>query len=418
MSATSSTTIPFPYIGAGDASYFETAEMYVVFADEPTAAIRAQVEALCPSPFSNREWEGRILCVSGDDYINAAIASEYESSTGMNPDNRDHWEHNRFFASDEQLSAFDQAIVEWLMTCHALCPLQLALRNEDCEAGTEFAQWHYISCEHIRALLPHFVTTADRYDSTAAYLYYSLLDNAHAQKIELTTDELAAIGKVDQRWLKTVVEALLQEGKTFTFSEAMTPALIDYFKDVVDEENPQHLRHVLQLCEQVVAHDDYAAVDYFFLLACIAHDMQAASLLGKSHYAITLVENACQDGDHEIAIALFEQLDIPSLNVYTLSNLLYCLQEDNSGCAVNAEVNRRFLAHILPFAEQDPTIHFNAACLHVEMGEFDQAVENIQLALERGYDKEEIKEQLLQEQLFKELVAATAVLTLFEEGSA
>ncbi len=85
------------------------------------------------------------------------------------------------------------------------------------------------------------------------------------------------------------------------------------------------------------------------------------------------------------------------------ANALYPLQHDNSKLPVDAGLNRRFLARTLPFGPHNPGIYFNAACLYVEMNEFDEAVKMVKLAVRNGYDGlAEMKSQIDTLPMFKQ----------------
>ncbi|HMK47223.1 MAG TPA: tetratricopeptide repeat protein [Methanocella sp.] len=76
-------------------------------------------------------------------------------------------------------------------------------------------------------------------------------------------------------------------------------------------------------------------------------------------------------------------------NISLFCNALWVMQKDNTGLPVDREMNEKFLEKCLPHGPKNPAIYFNAACLHVEMDEYDKALECIGLAKKhdyRGYD--------------------------------
>ena len=83
---------------------------------------------------------------------------------------------------------------------------------------------------------------------------------------------------------------------------------------------------------------------------------------------------------YEIAIRIETPLSCPNLEVYC--NALWILQKDNTGLPINHERNLAFLQKCLPYAPRNPAIYYNAACLYVEMEDFDHALENIDLAMQ------------------------------------
>lgn len=126
--------IPFAFFGAGDASYYETASLTVVFAKAPSPAAKKQIEAAIPAPLARERWTKRTLFVAADDHA---------------------------LAGGSSFTSFNAAIEKWLLACHAIAPIELALRAEDTEASTTFSQWHRDSIAAAPALLSNF---AKRYD--------------------------------------------------------------------------------------------------------------------------------------------------------------------------------------------------------------------------------------------------------------
>lgn len=53
---------------------------------------------------------------------------------------------------------------------------------------------------------------------------------------------------------------------------------------------------------------------------------------------------------------------------------------------MNEKLNHEFLEKCMPYAPDYPAIYFNAACLYVEMKDFDQAITCIKLAKKHRYN--------------------------------
>ena len=69
---------PFPFCGAGDATYFEWAEVHVLFQREPTQTERAAIDERVPAPLRDSiDWEGRELMVASDQLAHMVIAQTY-----------------------------------------------------------------------------------------------------------------------------------------------------------------------------------------------------------------------------------------------------------------------------------------------------------------------------------------------------
>ncbi len=67
-------------------------------------------------------------------------------------------------------------------------------------------------------------------------------------------------------------------------------------------------------------------------------------------------------------------------------NVLYFLQNDNTGLPVDTELNAYFLEKCLSHGKENPAIYFNAACVYAEMKDFDNIVTCIEFA-EQYYDE-------------------------------
>lgn len=105
----------------------------------------------------------------------------------------------------------------------------------------------------------------------------------------------------------------------------------------------------------------------------------------------------------EVMIALYEFIislvrnspcEFPDPSFYC--NVLWVLQNDNTGLPVNAARNVRFLEVCLPYAPGNPAIFYNAACLYNEMGEFENAVHCITDAVDSGLKGEELETMIFE----------------------
>lgn len=89
-------------------------------------------------------------------------------------------------------------------------------------------------------------------------------------------------------------------------------------------------------------------------------------------------------------------------------NVLYFLQQDNTGLPVNVELNQFFLEKALVHGPENPAIYFNAACVYNEMKEFDNVLKCIALA-EQHYDEYDMMMEVIEEaELFSEFREQTA----------
>lgn len=168
---------PFLFVGAGDAGYFEWADIYVYFVEPPGPAERAAIAKLVPPPYAETiEWDGNILYCSSGQFVNLLIASSYESTDGE-PEPSD------FFGmtpTTSQLDAFEKDTVRFLREAHERSPIAFALRREDFEAGgIELDAWHDWSArqipERVLPLLERFLGDEPQ-SSTGSYLLGYAID--------------------------------------------------------------------------------------------------------------------------------------------------------------------------------------------------------------------------------------------------
>ena len=52
---------PFPFVGAGEAQYFELADLYVRFRSAPTAREREKIVSGIPRPIGDVKWNDAVL---------------------------------------------------------------------------------------------------------------------------------------------------------------------------------------------------------------------------------------------------------------------------------------------------------------------------------------------------------------------
>ncbi len=146
---------PFPFLGAGLASYFEWGGLYVWFVDPPPKSARPKLLKKIPEPFRHdAEWGGHVLhATSGDQFINLHICSAYarlgdpDDDSG-DPDDEDYMDGLEFgvgqpFPNSAQMKAFEADLTTWLHALHRHHPIAFVARREDSEAGgTKLDAWH------------------------------------------------------------------------------------------------------------------------------------------------------------------------------------------------------------------------------------------------------------------------------------
>lgn len=150
---------PFAFFGAGDATYFEWAEVCVRFAREPSAAERAAIERRIPPPLRPGEdeqdeaWEGPLLLAGSDQHTHMWIIEHYPADDG----DEDDVDGRLPFAAWSRVRRFNEDIEEWLRFAHLQCPILAAFRREDGESGgTELSAWHDWSVARAGSVLAAF----------------------------------------------------------------------------------------------------------------------------------------------------------------------------------------------------------------------------------------------------------------------
>jgi hypothetical protein len=159
----------FPFVGAGEASYFEWAEVHVRFTRTPTPAERRRIAKDVPPPIGNLKWDDALLSASSEQGVGRQIKAAYQSpakKTAPTPLVM----QNRFAqASPSADGRFNAHIEEWLLGAHAVVPVLVAYRRQDHEAGgTQLSDWHHASMHAVPAVLGALAKVASESDADLA----------------------------------------------------------------------------------------------------------------------------------------------------------------------------------------------------------------------------------------------------------
>jgi hypothetical protein len=201
-----SVAYPFPFFGAGDASYFEWAEVHVYFAAEPKAATKKRIKAKVPPPLRDAiAWEGRELMVASGQDAHWSMTETYGKKTRgakskarvLDDDGYDddgEYGGTRFyFAKEEEVDAFNADIEAWLNDAHALAPIVAAYRSEDAESGgTQLSKWHSWSLDQLPGVLETMAPAMKgKRDTHAAHMLRGILWYAKAARKKLAKQHKA-----------------------------------------------------------------------------------------------------------------------------------------------------------------------------------------------------------------------------------
>jgi hypothetical protein len=77
----------------------------------------------------------------------------------------------------------------------------------------------------------------------------------------------------------------------------------------------------------------------------------------------------------------------PWVSPSTYSGALFTVQQSNNRLPLDRRRAERYLAAGLPLGSREPSIFYNAACVCVELGDIDQALNCLRLARTHGYPK-------------------------------
>lgn len=144
--------IPFPFFGAGDADYFEWADLHIYFTRDPKPAEKKALTRTVPPPIGDVKWEGRHLYLSSDQGVGRQIQAAY-SRPAKQPTSLT-WASRFKIPDAPKLSAFNADQERWLLEAHDIVPILAAFRRQDWEAGgTRLSQWHTLSLPSGEAVL-------------------------------------------------------------------------------------------------------------------------------------------------------------------------------------------------------------------------------------------------------------------------
>ncbi len=170
--------IPFPFFGAGNASYFEWADLHVYFTRDLKPHEKTKLTRTVPPPIGDVKWDGRHLYLSSDQGVGRQIQAAY-SKPAKKPTQLT--TTSRFKIPDgPKLSAFNADTERWLLEAHDLVPILAAFRRQDWEAGgTALSPWHQQSLPHGAAVLK---ALKPKKDSALEYMVRGIQGELEAKK--------------------------------------------------------------------------------------------------------------------------------------------------------------------------------------------------------------------------------------------
>lgn len=426
-------TYPFPYFGAGDASYFEMAEISISFTRKPSDKEFESIKEACPAPLEVFNLVDELLFVSSSTSLHCHIAETYELEDGKDPKNEENWSEGRsFFASASQVNAFNHDVEKWLCKVHQILPIFFALRAEDEEAdGTKFSSWHEWSLTQISSILPFFDDIVEKCD----YEGPKALD---LTEILLMQEEVSSLDEKYKAYLypgETEFDAFMKgdiEPLKKISNSSYADQTILYF---LDNLGPQNIERLILFADVFLDFEKKISEKTFEILNMqlfkyldinhpsfekIAQRIKCPSFVERLIYTIyhKLLSHRKYEEYIEVCKKLLKIPIDPKVESGFYSNILWVLQKDNTGLPVDKKLNELALVKSLPKGIEYPAIFFNACCLYVEMEEFDDAYKMVELALTHHFDRGTMLDQVTRGDMFKDFREKTKVLKLLENKDA
>lgn len=395
----------FAFFGAGEASYFEWAEVHVRFASAPGEDAKRAIAGRVPPPLRDSiDWQGADLVVASDQMAHATIAEAYAADPDDTEDPNEELEEDShfFFAKTSQVRKFNADIEAWLRLAHESWPIRAAYRAEDAESGgTELSAWHRWSLERLADVLPHFedVLASEADDAPGAYMLAGILAMAREAKPRPKVPRgffqwLDAADDVDKA-LDAHDAAKLRALLTGRFGPRAVRQLTS-----ADTEDADLLRTLWAARDLLAARPDLPGgllVRLATASACFTPESERATALDD------LFRRALEEGmGDELAaagyalamrreflpgLAMFDRIvDLPDLELSAYCNALWIVQADNNKLPVDAPRLRRYLEACLPHAPDNPAIYHNAAYCFLELGDEDGVCRMFQAAVSASYE--------------------------------
>lgn len=419
---------PFPFVGAGEAQYFEWAEVHVVFERSPTRVEQAAITATVPPPLTDSvDFDDSFLMVASDQFAHATIAETYEADPGdAGLEEESDEDFGRFFfAASSQVTKFNADTERWLKEAHAICPILVAFRAEDWEAGgTELSKWHDWSIAQSDAILSNFdLAAADDDDHPGNFVLTRLIGVFVENERELPTElrDLVQPGEPELELLRAGDAAGLLAA--LQSREARLEPTIKRLVGAIENGDDVDVAAAASVISILESMDD-PPTNAWRALATFAADADepslvdalcqaaAASTSGLSYIGYVAYQ-LMQKKRWQAAAVLFDGLvghESSDLSIY--NNALYGIMADNTGGDVQPERARKYIDAARPYGPRNPSIFYNIACAEMELGNEDAVLENVKLALEHGYEK---PEQMRNEEVFGDLRQDPRFTALFDD---
>jgi hypothetical protein len=413
-------TISFPFFGAGKAEYFESYEILVKFSMAPDRSTRKKIIEWAPPPFELADYDfyNSVLVATIPDSGDEMIQKYYGSKKDLWPKVEDADFHCTPMAAD----AFEKAILGWLTEVDKIAPIEVVWRNEDVEAGgTLLSELHHESVKQIPKLIETWKDESEtRFEEEelahielliAGILFYSqeksvanygvvrekflpfqniqiLLGTKNFKKLEILLKTKSHSNVYFEKLCNGFIEYLSSDHREDDVIVRMIYWMIEdpRFLHLILYHNARN-NHVILIA--AIQKKDFALVKRICTIIATVPDDHLNRFTQPIYWEVSntvMPAKRWQVGIllYEFVIDLLKAKSVVHGDRSFYCNVLWALQNDNTGLPVNKALNEKVLSLCLPQGESNSAVFYNAACLYVEMDEVDLAFDCIKRAVVHG----------------------------------
>lgn len=415
----------FPFLGAGNAVYYEWCEIYIKFINEPTPKQKKTIIDIAPSPIKPKlgDFDKMLMVTCSKQFVNMYIEEAYgmeakqKSLSQIKELEEEQFDDNLyFFVSDEAAAAFEKDIETWLNEIHEICQIELAYRLEDEETeGTELSQWHEESCREVGKILEQWLSREKVFLENLDYNFVEFLLNAilvygrdyisddikneaiqrflprtYAEQL-LSTNQLDLLmvllenSKKNFRQINFVCEGiyLFYEKNKLTTVEEKNLAIHLFEVIIASDLYSEHMKWGVKMVSNILSYMlEYKKNNIVKALKQrvqkLRYYYQVLNMINYETYQHCIIEEKKWNlalNRYQFVLDIMDANSISKVVDYSIyCNILYILQNDVTGFPVDYQKNEKYIKICAMHAEKNPPIYFNIAILYIEMNEYDLAL--------------------------------------------
>lgn len=403
----------FPYFGQGIATGVKWAIIYILFEDAINIEIKSSIPALLKK---NITINGNLLALQSSHFIAPKIEARYglDKNADSNLDLGAQMYHTEdcFHVSPLANQLFENDVEQWLLKTHNKMPIVAVARGFDRWIKNVIPGNWQQDYKSLLRIGKQLITNKQKCSENHFHFMESSLFMVKIKEPNINVPELiidtllpktSAIRDVERREIKTE-PLLLQNNKYYLKIYFLTlwpeikrkcekdgiKKLADSYLKVehliykLDDKTQRHLNWDMVDCPKLIIailskvtvennnklilkfqkiFNGYRVSSDKFTFLC----KEARSLLKQKKYRAAfrfynfLLEKRYQH--------LLEK------DTSIFNNLLWLLRNENTGWTVNRGENHKYIKIALVYAKDNPIIYSNAACLYVEMKEYEMATD-------------------------------------------